>query len=357
MPPTSRIPELLQPYTRLPKGDSFLLLTSTLGASANWLIIRFLCEALQQDPAARNGDDGRASEDEQDFAVVLVSWMRDWEFWKSEARKAGGLDLERLKRDKRLAFVDGLSGMFTLDSFEDKTTSGQVPIKATSVVQAVGRERPQSILPVRGPPGRIPSTAPATRPTTITGSPTTTPNAQANLPTPSDFLLKSPELKHIESTIESAIRHVQSTTTRRKILLVLDTPSILLACHPVITPMALSSTLLHLHSLTSHVLIHVPADDALLSPSAPPQPVEISGHNFLVKMAHMSSRILSCRVLDTGVARDVSGVLRITENRQGWNLGLEKDVTNRDEARGREMLYLVKGDGSVRMFERGAGES
>jgi elongator complex protein 6 len=73
----------------------------------------------------------------------------------------------------------------------------------------------------------------------------------------------------------------------------------------------------------------------------------------------MSRRILGVRVLDTGVARDVSGVIRITEQTVGWtDLGLEdeKGKDNRGESgKGKEFLYQVKGDGSVRVFERGAG--
>ena len=45
------------------------------------------------------------------MCVVLVSWLRDYDFWRVEARKGGGLDLERLRREKRFAFVDGLSGL------------------------------------------------------------------------------------------------------------------------------------------------------------------------------------------------------------------------------------------------------
>lgn len=75
-------------------------------------------------------------------------------------------------------------------------------------------------------------------------------------------------------------------------------------------------------------------------------------------MAHMSARVMGTRVLDTGVARDVSGVVRVTEQRTGWqDLGLEEERSlNEDDAgKGKEFLYQVKGDGSVKVFERGAG--
>jgi elongator complex protein 6 len=102
------------------------------------------------------------------------------------------------------------------------------------------------------------------------------------------------------------------------------------------------------------------ADTPLLTPSAPPQPLETAQYNFLTKVAHMSRRILGTRVLDTGVARDVSGVVRVTEQRVGWtDLGFgDEDEGHRgadESGKGKEFLYQVKGDGSVKVFERGAG--
>jgi elongator complex protein 6 len=72
---------------------------------------------------------------------------------------------------------------------------------------------------------------------------------------------------------------------------------------------------------------------------------------LVVKTAFMSERVISCRGLDTGVARDVSGVIRVSGGggqygRKGTE-GVEK---------GGEFLYKVNGDGSVKVFERGAGE-
>lgn len=71
----------------------------------------------------------------------------------------------------------------------------------------------------------------------------------------------------------------------------------------------------------------------------------------------MSRRIFGMRVLDTGVARDVSGVVRVTEQSVGWmDLGLESgEKVAEESSRGKEFLYQVKGDGGVRVFERGAG--
>lgn len=56
--------------------------------------------------------------------------------------------------------------------------------------------------------------------------------------------------------------------------------------------------------------------------------------------AHGADRVLSLRMLDTGTAKDVSGVMRITSNIEG-------------EGGGKEYLYFVASDGSVKVFERG----
>jgi len=56
---------------------------------------------------------------------------------------------------------------------------------------------------------------------------------------------------------------------------------------------------------------------------------------------------VSLRGLDTGTARDVSGVLRITR-------GVQEEDDVGEEGEERELLYFVGGDGGVRVFERGA---
>ena len=55
---------------------------------------------------------------------------------------------------------------------------------------------------------------------------------------------------------------------------------------------------------------------------------------------------MSIRGLDTGVAKDVSGVLRVSKG--GGESAEEGDVEER------ECIYYVGSDGGVTMFERGA---
>lgn len=64
---------------------------------------------------------------------------------------------------------------------------------------------------------------------------------------------------------------------------------------------------------------------------------------LVLSAAHEAEMVLSLRLLDTGTAKDVSGVVRITR-------GGGEPSRNVEE---KEYLYFVGGDGGVRVFERG----
>ena len=70
---------------------------------------------------------------------------------------------------------------------------------------------------------------------------------------------------------------------------------------------------------------------------------------MLLDTAHQADFIMSLRLLDSGTARDVSGVVRITTGDQTSRTGLEKQK----KLEGKELLYFVGGDGGVKVFERG----
>jgi len=72
----------------------------------------------------------------------------------------------------------------------------------------------------------------------------------------------------------------------------------------------------------------------------------------VASQGHAASLVVSTRGLDTGVARDVSGVLRVARG-GGWDEQGEEGV---DAVRDMEVLYHVAQDGSVRVFERGGGD-
>jgi elongator complex protein 6 len=58
------------------------------------------------------------------------------------------------------------------------------------------------------------------------------------------------------------------------------------------------------------------------------------------------------RALDTGKARDVSGVIRVCRG-GAWDVEEVDEGVGKEERKELEALYFVQGDGGVRVFERG----
>jgi hypothetical protein len=79
MASVSRIPHIIEPYLALPTEGSLNLVTSVLGASSNWLLLRHVYSYL------RGSTDG--DESTKDTGVVLVSFMRDGTFWREGSTK------------------------------------------------------------------------------------------------------------------------------------------------------------------------------------------------------------------------------------------------------------------------------
>lgn len=364
MPPSSRIPPLLQPLVRTPKDDSLLLVTGTLDASANWLVARFLYDALS---GGSDREDG--NKDGGPTKVVLVSWMRDYDFWRQEVRKGTGLDLGSLRTQGRFAFVDGLSALFLPADGDDDGTAGGAP----GAPGAPGAAAAGNRLPTRpgAPPGRLPPPPGRTPPTPASANAHALALAHAHAHTPPRtspaqpglHTLSSASLDHVAATVTAALASLRSPGAASTTLVVLDNPDLLLAAAPSLTPSSLASLFLtiHSHQPVSHLLVHLQSDLALLTPSLPPQPLQIAQQNLVVKTAHMSAKILGVRLLDTGVARDVSGVLRATVNKDSWaTVGALRSAGSGGRAHadsleemGSEVLYKVHGDGSVKVFERG----
>ena len=87
MPLQPPIPPLLSsnlsnlPYT------SLILLTSTLGATTNWLVLRFICAALKSSDYGIAYDIASTPQKHHGQRIVLVSWLRDAAWWKESGRK------------------------------------------------------------------------------------------------------------------------------------------------------------------------------------------------------------------------------------------------------------------------------
>lgn len=103
-------------------------------------------------------------------------------------------------------------------------------------------------------------------------------------------------------------------------------------------------------------IVSISADEPLIEPQN--TTLERSHASFALAAAHEARLVLSCRMLDTGVASDVSGVLRIARG-GGWEEdvgeGGDEDGEAEGEVEGHEYLYHVGSDWGVKVFERGQG--
>lgn len=77
-------------------------------------------------------------------------------------------------------------------------------------------------------------------------------------------------------------------------------------------------------------------------------PLEVEHAAFAVGSAHRAQMVMQLRNLETGAARDVSGVLRISKG--GVWEGSDAGAGNWEE---REVLYFIQRDGGVTVFGRG----
>ncbi|KIW03193.1 uncharacterized protein PV09_05419 [Verruconis gallopava] len=351
MTSTSRIPQHLAPYINNVPNDSLILLTNTLSNSTNWLVVRYLCGALSNDASnlgrslsqVESGNPTAAdAQDRQDVGVILVSWMRDFDFWKAETRRTGGLDLASLSQKKKFIYIDGLSS-----SMPTVSTSPATQIRDTHVLKQPFPSV-RTTLPARGPPPPVQTPVQAASAT------------QSTLPaTKLAINLPSTDLKNVRAAIESAIASLNTSST----LLILDAPDMILALRSS-TSCASSSSLssalqsmilsLRLNSRVHATVLNLSSDVVPLPSARPeqhiPSQLETDSQAFLVGMAHSADLVISARGLDTGAAGDVGGVLRVTKGG-----AYEDENEGFKEWKEQELLYLVKTDGSAKVWERSAG--
>ncbi|KAL8772011.1 MAG: hypothetical protein Q9209_002676 [Squamulea sp. 1 TL-2023] len=255
MPSQPPIPPILLTHLQSPSKGSLSLVTSVLGASANWVILRQIYAALKPP----FGHQAEAT------AVVLVSWLRGLDVWKDGARRLG----LNLSQNGGINFIDAL----------------------------------QSGLGLQEGMGEV------------------------------------------ERSLLKAIHEAKFKSTT--IILVLDGIDFLLAATEVTVDDVLDS----IWELREHVhatIVSASADYPLIQ--AQHSPLELNHAAFMMSLAHEANVIWGVRELDTGSARDVSGVVRITRGPAAEGM---EDVSGEDVEE-KELLYFVAGDGGVRVFERGS---
>lgn len=235
-----------------------------------------------------------------------------------------------------------------------KTSSASSPVSLSSLAATTtspaSTRQPATTPPHRGPPVQ----RPAIQSTAAEGT--------ASSARPNAYSLHSPSLTEAKSAIESTISSLGAHNDH--IILVLDAPTLLLATTPT-TSSDLAHFVLGLRSQVHSTLLIVEADAPLVAAARPgafettlgiesgatTTPLEAEHAAFVVGQAHVARWIVGTRPLDTGVARDVSGVVSVARG-GGWDE--DGEVEGADE--GLEVLYYVQADGGVKVFERGAGD-
>ena len=177
------------------------------------------------------------------------------------------------------------------------------------------------------------------------------------------FATCSHAIKEVQNALERALeevhKFVQATaaTTSTKAdpqetpdgpVLIIDGLDFLIASQPDVTATTVSQMLTTIRQHVYSTILSVSADGPLLhGNSAIRTPLEYEHQALVTSLAHQSQLIMQLRGLDTGAAKDVSGVVRIS---RGGAYEEEAEKENLSEG---EWLYKISGDGSVRVWGRG----
>lgn len=87
MPSQPPLPPLLTSYLSTQPESSLTLISSILGATSNWLVLRSLYAALSSSSSSNASLGLDELHNGIKRKVVLVSFLRGWEFWRAEAKR------------------------------------------------------------------------------------------------------------------------------------------------------------------------------------------------------------------------------------------------------------------------------
>ncbi|KAI0476072.1 hypothetical protein GGR56DRAFT_693350 [Xylariaceae sp. FL0804] len=334
---SSRVPPLLDGYVRLPPEASLVLLSGVLGSTTNWLLCHYLCSLLLPPPPATGSSTPTTTptpssssvqqlQQQQQYGadagagVVLVSFLRDYAFWRESAGRLG-VDLDLASRRGRLVFVDGLSGLFSSHSPASSPDGGRGPQAPTAAAAGAAAAAPGE--KEKEKKHKVLTSATAEHLRGVLG----------------DALDQLQQVRAAGGGGPGQQQQQQPTT-----VLMVDQPDLLLAAAgDQLSGQQLRDVLLDLREKVHSSIVTVSADEPLITTQT--TPLEKEHASFAVSLAHDAHLVISLRLLDTGTARDVSGVLRITPG------GAEDESDAPVEER--ELLYFIGGDGGARVFERG----
>ncbi|RAK76656.1 uncharacterized protein BO72DRAFT_405380 [Aspergillus fijiensis CBS 313.89] len=381
MPTQPPLPPLLAPYVSSLPPSSLIVLSTVLGAQGNWLTLRYLYAALNASltsDAALSFGKGHNGKKQK---VVLVSFLRGWEFWRAEAKRLG-LDLARLTDKRQFAFVDGLSELFagprTTPTPTTPPTTNQTTPPSLAPLPRGGPVPQRTILPDRSAPSPFPArgpqpargpavAAPAPLAPVAPSAPPAAPASREVGPVKRLHLSgKGPAaLDRLEKDIAAVVGHLNGRAAASaegeddsEVLLVLDQPDLLLAATgpgKEIGATEMTEWVMGLQQYVHATVMTLAADLPLIHNASAaghqmPTPLETEHAAFAIGSAHRAHLVMQLRDLDTGAARDVSGVLRISKG-GAWGQSDNTDANGNWEEK--EALYFVQRDGGVSVFGRG----
>lgn len=256
--------------------------------------------------------------------------------------------------------MDGLTALFA-PTAADNAVPGST---ALSSMPAPSRP-PVNVLPMRGPPAD--SKAKAAVPDQ--GIP-----LKPQQETRGRFLLESPTANTTAEVIHSAINFLRdqiekpgsdsNDSPRSRITLILDSPDVLVAAG-LTDFQTLLSTISGFSQAVHASIISVIADPPLIAaasssmqqaedgehagPTVQFSELEQQNAGLITSLAHRATWVMQLHKLETGWAKDVSGVLAVSRGGSG-----EEVEETEEHAEEKELLYYVKGDGVVNVFERGS---
>ncbi|ETI28514.1 hypothetical protein G647_00964 [Cladophialophora carrionii CBS 160.54] len=331
MPPAIPPPLVSYLESSLASLHGQTLITSVLVTPSPWLLLRFVYAAIYG-----VGDDGEARQvgtgpDEVRLGerpVVFVSLLRPLSLWLEMGKKMG-LDFQALLRSKKVVYVDGLADGSSPAGPGDSSLLSTTRLKALTL-----NELRYSMNVV------LKSSFRATTETTTSGAGRSS---------------STPAVPYATASTSSS----STGTADAKPLILLDGIDFLLACQPSISTVSLQALLSTLQMQSHALVLTCNADVPLLQTAMSGSyddgtPLERNHAHFLTSMAHRSRWVFQLRGLDTGSAKDVSGVIRVSKG--GDRGDDESEISNLGHTKAlpdAEWLYQLKGDGSVRVWGRG----
>ncbi|TGZ77986.1 hypothetical protein EX30DRAFT_398078 [Ascodesmis nigricans] len=325
----------LTPHLPTPPTKKLTLITSTLAAPATWYATALTTEIL------RNGG-----------AIVVVGFVGEDLMECADGRRKGDA-MAKERAEERYVFVDAVTELFlppvsTTGATGMTIATGGVNREAGAGVGVGAGRRPPSSSSMSPSPVRTPGSVRNAIPTPPTPQKTpatmqnTTTNPSATPPAPTPTLTALSGLTALSNQLTKLLT---SLSKHDKRVLILLNPEILIATLGVLAR-ELVEVVEEWHEHVSTTTLLTTTSTPLLTRTTTRMEKETA--TFVTTIAHEAAVTVSLRGLETGLASDVSGVMKVTVRGDG---DAEVGGKGQGEREG-EWLYHVREQG-VEVFKRG----